>query len=41
MRASEYRCRWQLPDGFDLRPHDVAEAAEMRQRVKDDLKDGK
>ncbi|RXR25973.1 hypothetical protein EQG66_13375 [Sphingobium fluviale] len=41
MRASEYRCRWQLPDGFDLRPHDVAEAAEMRQRVKDALKDGK
>lgn len=41
MRASEYRRGWQLPDGFDLRPHDVAEAAEMRQRVKDALKDGK
>lgn len=34
MRASEYRRRWQLPKEYDLKPLDVAEAADMRRQVK-------
>lgn len=34
MRTTEYRRRWSLPDGYDLRPLDVAQAAESRRKTK-------
>lgn len=38
MRTIEYRRRWGLPDDFDLRPRAVANAIEIRKRVKGVLK---
>lgn len=38
MRTIEYRRRWRLPDDFDLRPRAVANAVEIRRRVKGVLK---
>ena len=37
MRTTEYRRRWKLPENYDLRPVEVAKAAETRQLVKSAL----